>query len=48
MNRSISVMARVFTKTRVQSKVEIIPKSQKIVVNASLLSTQLYKVWIKG
>ena len=26
----------------------VIPKTQKMVLNATLLSTQNYKVWIKG
>ena len=27
---------------------QVIPKTQKIVIDASLLNTQHYKVWIKG
>ena len=27
---------------------QVIPKTQKMVLNASLLNTQYYKVWIKG
>ena len=27
---------------------QVIPKTQKMVLNASLLNTQHYKVWIKG
>ena len=32
----------------VQSQIEYIPKTQKMVLDASLLNTQHYKVWIKG
>ena len=32
----------------VQSRVEYIPKTQKMVLDAALLSTQHYKVRIKG
>ena len=27
---------------------QVIPKTQKIVLDVSLLNTQIYKVWIKG
>ena len=44
-------MSRVFPivqETEVQSLGRVIPKTQKMVLDATLLSTQHYKVWIKG
>ena len=40
-----SLMVR---ETEVQSSGQVIPKTQKMVLDATLFNTQHYKVWIKG
>ena len=50
-DRLIGLMVRVFTKgpgDRGSILGQLIPKSQKMVLDAALLDTQHYKVWIKG
>ena len=45
------MMVRVFTSgpgDRGSIPGQVIPKAQKMVLDASLLNTQHYKVWIKG
>ncbi len=47
----ISLAVRVFTNgpgDRGSIPARVIPKTQKLVLDASLLNTQHYKVWIKG
>ena len=47
----IGLVCRVFTNgptDRISNPRRVIPKTQKIVLAASLLSTQYHKVWIKG
>ena len=47
----IGQMSRVFTNgptDRSSITVLVIPKAQKMVLDAALLNTQHYKVWIKG
>ena len=47
----IGIMVRVFANgPRDQSSIPswVIPKTQKMVLDAALLNTQHYKVWIKG
>ena len=49
--RPIGIMVQVFANgRRNQGSIPggVIPKTQKIVVEDSLLNTQYYKVWIKG
>ena len=44
-------MSRVFTngpRDRGSIPGQVIPKTQKVVLDATLLNTQHYKVWIKG
>ena len=50
-NRAIGIMVRVFTNgpgDRGSIPGQVIPKTQKMVLDAALLSTQHYKAWIKG
>ena len=50
-NRLIGLEGRVFTNgLRDQGSIpgQVIPKIQKMVLDASLLNTQHYKVWVKG
>ena len=50
-NRAIGLMSRVFANgpgDRDSIPGWVIPKTQKMVLDAALLSTQHYKVWIKG
>ena len=47
----IGIMVRVFTNGSGDMGSipgRVIPKTQKMVIDASLLNTQYYKVWIKG
>ena len=47
----IGMMVRVFAfglGDLVSHQSQVIPKTQKMVLDASLLNTQHYKVWIKG
>ena len=51
LNRAIGQMSRVFASgsgDRVSFPGRIIPKTQKMLLDAALLSTQHYKVKIKG
>ena len=51
MNRAIGLMSRVFTSDLGdQGSIlgRVIPKTQKMVLDAALLNTQHYKVRIKG
>ena len=48
---SIAQVVRVFASVpgdRGSISGRVIPKSQKMLLDASLLNTQYYKVWIKG
>ena len=50
-NWAIGLMSRVFVNgpgDRGSIPVQVIPKTQKMVLDATLLNTQHYKVWIKG
>ena len=50
-NRSIGIMVRVFgngTGDRGSILSRVIPKTHKMILDASLLNTQYYKVWIKS
>ena len=44
----IGIIIRVFRETRVQSKVESYQRLKKMVLDATLLDTQHYKIRIKG
>ena len=44
----IGMMVRVFAKGLGSIPGQVIPKTQKMVLDASLLNTQHYTVWIKG
>ena len=45
----IDIMVRVFPRSiECSMPGRVIPKTQKMVLDASLLNTQHYKVWIKG
>ena len=49
--QTTELMSRVFTNgPRDQGSIlgRVIPKTQKMVLDAALLNTQHYKVWIKG
>ena len=51
MYYAIGLMSRVFTngpEDRGSIPGRVIPKTKKMVLDAALLSTQHYKVWIKG
>ena len=51
MQEEIGLMSRVFTNgpgDRVSIPGRVIPKTQKMVLDATLLNSQHYKVWIKG
>ena len=51
VNRAIGLMVEcssMVLETGVQSKVESYQRLKKIVLDAALLNTQHYKVWIKG
>ena len=48
---TISIMVRAFANgpgDRILIPGRVIPKTQKMVLDASLLNTKHYKVWIKG
>ena len=50
-HQSIGLVVRMFTKgLRDQNSIpgQVIQKTQKMVLDASLLNTQHYRVWIKG
>ena len=51
INRAIGLMSRVFGNGLGDwgsLSGQFIPKNQKMVLDAALLNTQYYKVWIKG
>ena len=48
---AIGLMGRVFANGPVDRgsiPAQVIPKTQKMVLDATLLNTQRYKIWIKG
>ena len=51
MNQAIGIMVRAFANgpgDQGSDPGRVLPKTQKIVLDAAVINTQNYKVWIKG